>query len=87
MNFWLETYPHKIYASVLLLDGKIIDWKIGQHYWEDPFQVKLRGNIKIEDIQRCVTKYTFWEVNNSEEHQKVFESIAKKWIELQGKSE
>lgn len=33
MKGWLETYPHKIYASVLILDGKVVDYKIGENYW------------------------------------------------------
>ena len=26
---WLETYPHSIFASALLSDGKLIAWNVG----------------------------------------------------------
>lgn len=26
---WIDEYPHKLYYQVLLLDNKMIDWKIG----------------------------------------------------------
>lgn len=83
MGNWLDTYPHKIYASVLLFNGRIIDYKIGQNYWKDSFQVTLRGQISIDDLFKSKTKYTYWEVNSKEEHKNVFEIFAKEWIENQ----
>lgn len=29
MFHWTDKYPHAVTASVLLLDGKIYNWKIG----------------------------------------------------------
>lgn len=83
MNTWLETFPHKVYASVLVLDGKAVDYKIGQNYWENSSHVTLRGQITFEELKRCETRYTFWEVNSQEEHEEIFEKIAVKWIENQ----
>lgn len=83
MKNWLETYPHKIYASVLLLDNELIDYKVGEHYWESPHQVTLRGQISYNDLLKCKTKYTFWEVYNQEEHNKVFSILAEEWINNQ----
>ena len=40
---WLNTYPHRIYASVLLLNGQIKDYKIGENYWKSPYEVTIRG--------------------------------------------
>lgn len=82
---WIETYPHKIYASVLLLDNKIIDYLIGEHYWKSPYNVTLRGQIPYNDLCKCKTEYTFWNVDNREEHNKVFSKLAKDWIKHQNK--
>lgn len=32
MPHWSDTYPHNVYASVLLLDEKIYNYKIGSSY-------------------------------------------------------
>ena len=83
MREWLEKYPHRIYASVLILDGKIVDYKIGQDHWEGTFQVTLRGQISFDDLLRSETRYTFWEVHTSEEHENVFNNLAQAWIQKQ----
>lgn len=83
MECWFDTYPHKVYTSVLLLDGKLIDYKIGQTYWQEPFEVTLRGQINLEDLFKCEVRNTFWEVNNSEEHLNVFDELATEWINEQ----
>lgn len=80
MKNWLETYPHKIYASILLLDGKLIDYKIGEHYWESPFNVCLKGQITLEELKRCTTDYRYWVVNSPTEHNNIFNVAAKEWI-------
>lgn len=83
MKHWVESYPHKVYASILLLDNKIIDYLIGEHYWKSPCNVTLYGQISYRDLLRCETKYTFWKVNNNKEHREVFETLAKEWINNQ----
>ena len=78
MKNWIETYPHKIYASVLLLDNKIDNWKVGQYEWKD------MGNItnywKIDRINDYTVKTTFWEVNSSEEHNLIFTKLSSEWF-------
>lgn len=83
MKHWIETYPHKIYASVLILDDKVMDYKIGERKWEHIYDVTLRGQIEIKDLDRCKVKNTCWEVNNINEHGIVFNVLAKEWIEEQ----
>lgn len=80
MLHWAYTYPHKVYCSVLLLDGKIVDYKIGERYWSTPFQITLRGQITLEELEKAKTEYTYWEVNNDKEHQQVFNKLAKEWL-------
>ena len=83
MKSWLNTYPHKIYASVLIFEGKVIDYKIGQNYWEDVYNVTLRGQISVRDLFRSKVLNTYWEVNSEKEHQEVFEKLAKEWVKNQ----
>ena len=78
---WLNTYPHRIYASVLLLNGQIKDYKIGENYWKSPYAVTIRGQVTIDELFKCTTEYTYWDVNNDEEHNKVFDVYARDWLE------
>ncbi|MGG2091295.1 hypothetical protein AB1283_00830 [Bacillus sp. S13(2024)] len=79
MAHWVDTYPHKVYASVLLLDNKIYNWKIGQRYWDSPFSMTIRTS-DMEKFSKMKTKYIHWEVNTSDEHQEVFEKHAREWF-------
>ena len=83
MKSWIDTYPHRIYASVLLFKDKIIDYKIAQNYWEDVYHISLRGQISIKDLFRSRVLYTSWDVNSEEEHNEVFDKLAKEWIRNQ----
>lgn len=72
MTHWIHTYPHTIYASVLLVNNKIYDWKVGQNYWDERDLRIKDGTVNIES--------TSWEVNSSEEHDQVFTIHAKEWM-------
>ncbi|MED1955115.1 hypothetical protein [Brevibacillus centrosporus] len=79
MAHWVDTYPHKVYASVLLLDGKIYNWKIGQDHWKHPHEVKMRYS-DFDKLDRMYTQYAWFEVNNDEEHNRAFEVLAREWF-------
>lgn len=79
MAHWVDTYPHRVYASVLLLDGKIYNYKIGQNHWEHPAEVKMRLS-DFNKIDRMTVEYTYFEVNNDEEHNAAFEVLARDWF-------
>lgn len=76
---WVDTYPHEIYASVLLLDNKILQWEIGETYWVSPLSIYISPDMwsYIDDLE---TKYISWTVHNSEEHNKVFQELAPEWF-------
>ena len=68
---WTNEYPHTIYQQVLLLDGKMIDWKIGGNRktastWTRRMCYK-EGSVTVE------TKEI--EVNNDQEHNEAFRSM------------
>ncbi|MBD1379133.1 hypothetical protein [Metabacillus arenae] len=79
MAHWVDTYPHEVYASVLLLDNKIYNYKIGQHYWEYPFQVKMRYS-DFDKLDKMEAKYTSFTVENDEEHENAFRIHAREWF-------
>lgn len=79
MAHWVDTYPHKVYASVLLLDGKIYNYKIGEDYWKHPLEVKMRFS-DFEKIDRMTVEHTYFEVNNVEEHNAAFKVLAREWF-------
>lgn len=79
MAHWADTYPHKVYASVLLLDGKIYNYKIGDSYWEHPTEAKMRYS-DFKNIDRMRVEHTFFEVNNDAEHNAAFEVLATDWF-------
>lgn len=79
MAHWVDTYPHDVYASVLLLDGKIYNWKIGQYHWESPFDVKMRY-ADFDKVDRMEVHHTSFTVNNSGEHSHAFEVLSRKWF-------
>ena len=79
---WLGTYPHIVCASVLLLDGKIEGWKVGQHKWDSPLDAKA---VWKEDRLKDYTTVTVeWAVDDSAEHMAVFERIAPEWFKQWG---
>ncbi|UED72129.1 hypothetical protein [Brevibacillus sp. HD3.3A] len=79
MPHWSDTYPHNVYASVLLLDEKIYNYKVGGSYWKTPLEVKMRYS-DFDKIDRMTVEHTYFEVNNSEEHNAAFEVLARDWF-------
>ena len=73
-------YPRKIYCSVLLVDGKVVDYKIGDTYWYCKEVITLRGQISWEDYQIAETRYTSWNVKDDTENENVFDNLAHEWM-------
>lgn len=47
-----KDYPIRIYASVLVLDGSVIDYKIGRTFLKDKFSVTLKSQVTLEELSR-----------------------------------
>lgn len=75
---WINTYPHEIHASVLLLDGKIENYKIGQSPKESP--VEFRHFWKMDRLKDYESKTTSFTANSSEEHNRIFDKDALEWM-------
>jgi hypothetical protein len=74
---WHDEYPHSLFASVLLLDNKIENWKVVNypkktlsftHYWN------------LDRLNDYVSFNKEWIVNNDKEHNQVFEELAPEWF-------
>lgn len=79
-----ETYPHYVYATVFLLDGKLMDYKIGnqEKCWETrTFRGQEWENYVFDNFQKLnlYCEYKKILVNNADEHNEAFE-ILEKWI-------
>lgn len=79
MKHWVNTYPHDIYASVLLLDGKIEAWRVDKTKIDaivhlDPEHWK-EGRDNDYEI-----KSKKWTVENAEGHNYVFNTLAPAWF-------
>jgi len=68
---WLETYPHSVFASVILVDNKIMLWKVGEY--------TLHSGYRI-DLSKCSYEEKEFVVNNDDEHNDVFEKLSKDWF-------
>jgi len=73
----LEEYPHSIFGSALLLDGKIEMWKIA-NYCKRTYE--FSGFWKRDRIEDYTSEWKEFVCNNSEEHQKAFEEWAPEWF-------
>lgn len=78
MKHWVDTYPHMVYVSVLLLDHRIENWKVGQEHWANPLAVKAYW--KTNRLKDYKTQFIGFYCKNDTEHNKVFEELAPKWL-------
>lgn len=78
MPHWSDIYPHKLYASALLLDGKIENWKVVDYPWIDIYGIK--NYWKRDRMKDYTIVSQEWEVNNDKEHNDVFTMHAPKWF-------
>lgn len=79
------SYPKKLYANVLLLDGEIINWKTGQKNWENGRWISSRQpvNLLIGVVDSRLESYTFCvEVNNTVENNIFFASTSKEFYKM-----
>lgn len=75
---WYDEYPHSVYASVLLLDGKIESWEIGNPPKKSPYD--FSAYWKRNRLNDYTSQYTEFVVNNDLEHNEAFEILAREWF-------
>ena len=80
MMHWSDVYPHNIWTNILVLDGKVVDYKIGgssRDKWS--WTIRRDNEVVVLSFPKSV--------NNDEEHEKAFKSgraIVDKMIEIYG---
>lgn len=74
----MSGYPKKLYASVLLLDGKIESWKVVDYPKREP--VEFKAIWKRERLNDYTAEYTSWIANNLTENHEVFQKLAPEWF-------
>lgn len=80
-------YPRKLQASVLLLDGKIMNWAIGKNVWSCVREAVYYNQNPITmgiylrtGEERLVVKQTSVIVNNRKEDNEFFAETAREFI-------
>lgn len=82
MPHWVETYPHTIWANVVLKDNKIVNWSVGERKWEHHFSMTryFKVPFNFDDYKDEIVQNLSWEVQNDKEHNDVFEILAPEWF-------
>jgi hypothetical protein len=75
---WHDTYPHSLFASVLLLDGKIESWKVVNYPKKHPFDFK--ADWKRDRLNDYTCQWTEFVANDAEEHNRIFQELAPAWF-------
>lgn len=82
MQHWSDVYPHKIWTNILVIDNKVIDYKIGGSV-RDKFSWTMRFNKELYDrFDEIKTISTYEIVNNNIEHNLAFDK-GRDLVELQ----
>lgn len=75
---WSDEYPHSIFASVLLLDGKIENWKVVNYPKKSPGD--FSGYWKLDRLNDYTSEWKEFICNNDEEHHKAFTRWSAEWF-------
>lgn len=78
-------YPKKLYANVLLLDVKIVNWKTGTSSWENGKWVMYRQPyfvLEELDINRLTTETFTKAVFSTNENNLFFEKTSKDFYKM-----
>lgn len=73
-----DTYPQQIFATALLLDGKIENWWVGKVDSENQFRLQdLWITDRLDDYKIVDTS---WKVYTPEEHDRVINELSVEWF-------
>lgn len=73
---WSDKYPHDLHASVILKNGKIKIWKVGNGKLSEKYNVK---HLETERPHYSYQEKT-WIVQDRYEHNDVFSKHAPEWF-------
>ena len=73
---WYNIFPHTLYKQALLMDGKLIDWKVGGGK-----KTVYDWSVLLSDIDGEMEVITIEiECKNEAEHKEVFEDMT--WLDI-----
>jgi len=75
-----DRYPHRIFASALLIDGKLVNWKVSNKRWtKSNIGCSNQPGYVLKNWDKIKIRSKSFIVNSSEEHSKVFEKKSVKF--------
>lgn len=76
-----NTYPHRVFASAILIHGKIANYKIANHRWtKDNWFNNNQPSIVINNMERVKIASKSFLVRTPEEHNRAFTVKAKNFF-------
>ena len=74
-------YPHRIFASVVLLDGKIISWKVVNYRWtKENIGRYNHPYLVYANYTKIKIRTKSFIANNTDQHNKIFQHTVKKFF-------
>ena len=74
-------YPHRIFASVVLLDNKIMNWKIVNYRWTKKNMGDSKQQLIIYDyLDKITVRSRSFIAHSPKEHSKIFKVKARKFF-------
>ena len=73
-------YPHRVFASVVLVDGKIVNWKTGNTRWTKANYANFSQPYIVydENVEITIRSKSFI-VKNRKQHNHAFEVLASRF--------
>ena len=66
-------YPHRVFASVVLLNGEIINWKTGNYRWtKESIRSARMPKIAFDNWDKLEIRSRSFVVKNTEQHNRAF---------------
>ena len=76
-----NVYPHRIFASVVLLDGKIISWKVANYRWTMKTIGCYNHPVAVyKNYKKIKVRTRSFVANNRDQHNGIFETTTKKFF-------
>ena len=71
-------YPHRVFASVILVDGKIVSWRTGNTRWTKDNYSSSNQPLIVYRNKITIRSRSFM-VKNREQHNNAFEILTKRF--------
>ena len=79
---WSDEYPHSVFASALLSDGKLIAWKVGnppKREWHDFYKCFAYSGKKMDHFTNMTVQVKEFVCKEKQDHNPAFD-LANAWL-------